>query len=233
MERASQAGEARRGPLSRQLIAEAAVQLIDREGLVSLSMRKLGRELDVEAMSLYGYFSTKEDILNEVVDVLFREVVVPPDTDDWERFAAKLFCAFRRVLLSHPNAVPLLGTRSPHSPAALAPIEAALRSLRRAGFDPSTALDGYRVLMSFTVGYLLQEVGRFRESNVDPGSWGTGFYALHELSADETPHLLELAPVALQRDANQQFEVGLTLVLAGLALRLEVQQPPGAEPPGP
>lgn len=233
MERASQAGEARRGPLSRQLIAKAAVRLIDRAGLPSLTMRKLGRELDVEAMSLYGYFSTKEEILNEVVDVLFQEVVVPPDAHDWEQFARKLFSAFRRVLLSHPNAVPLLGTRSPHSPTALAPIEAALRSLRQAGFDPPTALDGYRVLMSFTVGYLLQEVGRFQEANVDPGSWGTGFYALHDLSAEETPHLLELAPVALQRDADEQFETGLTLILAGLALRLGVQRPGRAEPPGP
>ena len=105
---ASRTGEARRGSLSRQTIAEAAVRLVDREGLSSLTMRGLGRELRVEAMSLYSHFSTKEDILNEMVALLFREVAAPPDNPAWEEFSCELFSAFRRVLLSHPNAVPLL-----------------------------------------------------------------------------------------------------------------------------
>ncbi len=222
---ASQADEARRGPLSRQVIAEAAMRLVDREGLAALTMRRLGSELNVEAMSLYSYFSTKEEILTEIVDLLFREVEVPPDNRDWRQFSKELFSAFRRVLLSHPHAAPLLVSRSPHSRPALAPIEASLRTLRRAGFDPATALDGYRALMSFTVGYLLQEVGRFAESNVDPDSWGTGVYGLSELTSEETPHLLELAPVALQREADEQFATGLALVLAGLEMRLDRQEP--------
>lgn len=226
MASASQASEASRGPLSRQAIAEAAVRLVDREGLPSLTMRRLGGELQVEAMSLYSYFSTKEDILNEVVDLLFREVVLPPDNPDWEQFSRELFSAFRSVLLSHPNTVPLLVTRSPRSPAALASIEASLRCLRQAGFDRATALDGYRVLMSFTVGYLLQEVSRSDDTDdVDPDSWGTGFYALSDLTSDETPHLLDLAPVALQRQAGEQFATGLMLVLEGLKTRLGAQSP--------
>ena len=225
MASASEAGEASRRPLSGQAIVEAAVRLVDREGLPSLTMRRLGNELQVEAMSLYGYFSTKEEILNEMVDLLFREVAVPPDNPDWEQFSRELFSSFRRSLLSHPNAVPLLVTRSPRSLPALAPIEASLRSLRQAGFDPPTALDGYRVLMSFTVGYLLQEASRSDDSNADPDNWGTGFYALSDLTSDETPHLLELAPVALQRQADKQFAVGLTLVLTGLRMRVDTQLP--------
>ncbi len=228
---ASQADEARRGPLSRQVIAEAALRLVDREGLPSLTMRRLGSELRVDPMSIYGYFSTKEDILNEMVDLLFREVAVPRENPDWEQFSRELFSAFRRVLLSHPNAVPLLVSRSPHSRSALAPIEAALRSLRQAGFDPPTALDGYRALISFTVGYLLQEVGRLAESSVDPDSWGTGFYGLSDLTSEDTPHLLELAPVALQREPDDQFEIGLTLVLTGLKQRIPAQSaPPDSRP---
>ena len=222
---ASQGHEVERAPLGRRLIAEAAVRLVDREGLAALTMRRLGSELQVEAMSLYTYFATKEEILNEMVDLLFREVVVPPDDPDWEHFSRELFDAVRRVLLSHPNAVPLLVTRSPRSRSALAPIEASVRSLRQAGFDSATALDGYRVLMSFTVGYLLQEVGRSDQTNVDPDSWGTGFYALSDLTRDETPHLLELAPVALQRQADEQFTMGLGLVLTGLRVRLDAQGP--------
>lgn len=229
---ASQADEARRGPLSRPVIAEAAVRLVDREGLPSLTMRRLGGELQVDAMSLYGYFKTKEEILNEVVDLIFQEVELPPDNPEWEQFSRELFSAFRRVLLAHPNAVPLLVTRSPRSRSALAPIEASLRSLRQAGFDPPTALAGYRALMSFTVGYLLQEVGRSNET-VDPDSWGTGFYGLSDLTPDETPHLLELAPVALQREADEQFATGLTLVLEGLKIRLDGQRPAADSRPCP
>ena len=229
---ASQAEGARRGPLSRQTIAAAAVRLVDMDGLTSLSMRRLGKLLQVEAMSLYTHFSTKEDLLNEVVDLLFREVELPTDSPDWERFSRELFSAFRRVLLSHPNAVPLLGTRAPHSQEALAPIEASLRSLRQAGFDRPTALDGHRLLMSFTVGYLLQEVARFEDSNVDPESWGTGFYALSDLSSETTPHLLDLTPVALQRHADDQFAMGLTIVFEGLKMRLGSQRP-ARDPPGP
>ncbi|MDQ6805879.1 MAG: TetR/AcrR family transcriptional regulator C-terminal domain-containing protein [Actinomycetota bacterium] len=185
-------------------------------------------------MSLYSYFSTKEEILNEVVDLLFQEVDLPADSPDWEYFSRQLFSAFRRVLLSHPNAVPLLGTRSPRSQLALAPIEASVRSLRQAGFDAPTALDGHRVLMSFTVGYLLQEVARFEErTNVDPAKWGTGFYALSHLTPEQTPHLLALTPVALQRQPDEQFATGLALVLAGLKMRLNGEQTATQRPPGP
>ncbi len=222
---ASQAEEARRAPLSRQVIAEAALRLVDGEGLPSLTMRRLGSALQVEAMSLYSHFTTKEEILNEIADLLFQEVALPEENMDWEQSARELFFGFRRVLLSHPNAVPLLVGRSPRSLAALAPIEASLRSLRRAGFDAATALDGHRALMSFTVGYLLQEVARLSESNVDPSSWGTGLYGLSDLSSQETPHLLELAPVALQREGDEQFATGLTLVLTGLKIRLGAQRP--------
>lgn len=221
---ASQAGEAPREPLSRQAIAEAALRLIDREGLPSLSMRRLGSDLQVAAMSFYTHFSTKEAILNATAELLFADVEIPPENPDWVEFSRDLFSAFRRVLLAHPNAVPLLASRTPRSLAALAPIEASVRCLRQAGFDRSTALDGHRALMSFTVGYLLQEVARFEDSNVDPETWGTGFYALDELTSEETPYLLELAPIALQREADDQFATILTRFLQGLRPSLDSQQ---------
>jgi AcrR family transcriptional regulator len=222
---ASQAGEAPRSPLNREAIAEAAVRLVDRDGLQSLTMRRLGGELQVEAMSLYSHFSTKEDILTEMVDRLFREVAVPPADPDWTLYARELFSAFRCVLLSHPNALPLLVTRSPRSLPALAPVEACVRSLLEAGFNPANALDGYRVLMSFTVGFLMHEVGGPDRDNVDPDSWGTGFYALSDLTREDTPRLLEVAPVALQREPDEQFIAGLSLILEGLRMRLESQPP--------
>ena len=84
-------------------------------------------------------------------------------------------------------------------------------------------------MMSFTVGYVVQEVARLNEPNLDPGSWGTGLYGLGDLSSQDTPNLIELAPAGLQRDSEEQFATGLELVLTGLSLRLDAQQP---EPDG-
>ncbi len=230
---ASQAEEGRRSPLTREMIARAAMGLVDREGLSSLTMRRLGTALQVEAMSLYSHFTTKEEMLNEVADLLFQEVTLPAEEAEWERFSWELFLGLRRVLLSHPNAVPLLVGRWPRSQAALAPIEASLRSLRLGGFDEATALDGHCALMSFTVGYLLHELGRPSEPSVNPDSWATGLYGLTNLSSQETPHLWELAPFALQREDDEQFAAGLAVVLAGLRTSLGGQRPKSDGRPGP
>ena len=77
-------------PLTRQRIAEAALRVIDREGLNALTMKRLGSELGVEAMSLYFHFSKKEEILDEVVDLLFRELELPEEAKEQERDGAEV-----------------------------------------------------------------------------------------------------------------------------------------------
>ncbi len=134
-------------------------------------MRKLGSELGVEAMSLYIYVPSEDAILDGIVDLLFSEVELPLTSGrDWDDIARDLFSAFRRVLLSHPKSVTLLASRTVRSFQALAPIELSLGNLRRAGFDRRTTIDTHRGLLSFTVGYVLSEVGGL---DTPSDTWGT------------------------------------------------------------
>src|ERR671916_1636487 len=75
----------KRRPLSRRRILETAVRFVDREGLEALSMRKLGSELGVEAMSLYNHVPNKSALLDGMVEVLLGELEVPSEDEEWER----------------------------------------------------------------------------------------------------------------------------------------------------
>lgn len=209
--------EAKRQPLSRDLIIATALDLIDKEGLDALSTRRLGRALGVESMSLYSHVANKAEILDGVVDLLFCEVKVPNrGRGGWKRFCKDLFLALRRVLLAHPQAISLLATRTATSPQALIPIDASLEALCLAGFAPRAAVDGHRVLMSFTIGYAMSEVSLRAEPGVDPNAWGTAAYASRVPSPENLRTLSTLAPVALDRRCDEQFPACIDAILAGL-----------------
>lgn len=206
----------RRPRLTRERIAEAALRLADRDGLDALSMRRLGRDLGVEAMSLYEHVAGKDDILDDVLDLLLGNVELPaPAGREWDDVVRDLFVALRRRLLEYPGAVPLLATRAPRSVDALAPIEVSLGVLRRAGFGRQAAIDAHRVLWSFTVGYVLSECGATpgaaAQSAVGTGAQGAGVDQRAEL-----PYVGEVVAVAPGRQADEQFDFSLAVILTGL-----------------
>src|SRR5438552_18523973 len=105
------ASSAPRGALSRERIVEAAVGLIDGEGLDALSMRRLGSALGVEAMSLYRHFPAKTALLDAVVARLLGELAVPaPTVGPWQPSFRALARAYRALLARHPKAIPLLAS---------------------------------------------------------------------------------------------------------------------------
>ena len=118
-----------RRTLSRDVVGAAALGLIDREGLEGLSMRKLGAELGVEAMSLYHYVESKDDLLDAVLDRLYAEVDLPRDLPDeeWEKAVRLGLGAFHRVLIDHPAALVLFASRPALSPASLGVIHWSFR----------------------------------------------------------------------------------------------------------
>src|SRR5438094_7026697 len=121
----------RRTTLSRERIAAAAVALIDGEGLDALSMRRLGAELGVEAMSLYRHFPSKAALLEAVVARLLAELPVPaPTTARWQDAFRALARAYRVLLTRHPNAIPLLATPEPAKPVPISVSAHALAPLR-------------------------------------------------------------------------------------------------------
>jgi TetR/AcrR family tetracycline transcriptional repressor len=195
----------KRQPLSRRRILEAAVRFVDREGLEALSMRKLGSELGVEAMSLYNHVPNKGALLDGMVEVLLGELEVPPEDEGWESRLRKAYRAFRRLAHEHPNVFPLLVVRPPDTMDGIWLVEEFLKTLRGAGFDPETALYAFRALSSYASGYAIAEIRGFA---MEPAG--------ATLSPDDVPHIHELDPPLHEVDHDAEFEFGLDLILTGL-----------------
>lgn len=202
--------------LTRDAIVRTAVAIMDNEGLAAVSMRRLGHALGVTAMSLYSYVENKDAIMDAITDALFSQWALVCDmTGQWQDVERRLFTNLRHVLLMHPNALPLLMSRTARSEDSLVPIEFSIRKLRGAGFPDVVALQAHQVLMSFTLGYVMGEVHGVA---VPPAFQATGSAAadLQDVSVDRFPHLSALGAAAARQDPDQHFAECLELVLGGL-----------------
>ena len=200
----------KRRPLDRRWILETAVRFVDREGLEALSMRKLGAELGVEAMSLYNHVPNKEALLDGMVEVILGELEVPPRGEDWEERVREAYRAYRRLAHEHPNVFPLLVTRPPDTMDGVWLVEEFLKTLREAGFGPETALHAFRALSSFATGYAMAEIRGFAMEPVE------AHLGVRSLSAVEFPHITELDAYLEEVDRDAEFEFGLDLIFSGL-----------------
>ncbi len=203
----------RRAPLTRDRVLRAAVDVVDREGIEALSMRRLGQELGVEAMSLYRYVPSKADLLNGIHETILAEVVVPKVTREWSTTARKYARAFRNALVAHPNALSLFATRPAVTAASLRHVEAGLALLLGAGFDIGDAMRAYQVLVTFVVGHSLSSHAPTRADEHSAPDY-------RDLEPSEFPALLEAAGQLENRDLDKEFEFGLDVVLEGLASKL-------------
>jgi TetR/AcrR family transcriptional regulator, tetracycline repressor protein len=206
--------EAKRRPLSRRRVLEAAVRFADREGLDALSMRKLGADLGVEAMSLYNHVPNKDALLDGMVEVLLGELEVPSERAEWEERVREAYRGFRRLARRHPNVFPLLVLRPPDTMDGVWLVEEFLKTMRGAGFDAPTALYAFRTLSAYATGYAMAEIRGFA---MEPGGGRDGAAAL---PAEEFPHIVELGERLGGVDRDAEFEFGLDLILNGLRERL-------------
>jgi TetR/AcrR family transcriptional regulator, tetracycline repressor protein len=199
-----------RQPLNRQRVLEEAVRFVDREGLEALTMRKLGAELGVEAMSLYNHVPNKSALLDGMVEVLLGELGIPPENYGWEERIREGYRAFRRLAHEHPNVFPLLVMRPPDTMDGVWLVEESLKTLEDAGFDQETALHGFRALSSYTFGYAMAELRGFA---LEPDGSRPG---ARRLSPQDFPRLSELSSILGEVDHDAEFEFGLDLILMGL-----------------
>ncbi|HEY7794436.1 MAG TPA: TetR family transcriptional regulator, partial [Gaiellaceae bacterium] len=126
-----------RSPLSRQRVLEAAVRLADAGGLDALSMRKLGQELGVEAMSLYNHVANKEDVHAGMVELVMAEFELPPTGADWKAAIRAASLSAHAALVRHGWASTLMMRVTSVSETRLRWNEWVLRTLRVAGFSPN------------------------------------------------------------------------------------------------
>ena len=206
----------RRAPLTRDRVLRAAVKLADKGGLSSLSMRKLGGALGVEAMSLYKHVADKDDILDGIVDAVFAEIGLPAAEADWRAAMRERAISARQVLLRHPWAIGLLDSRRNAGPATIRHHDAVIGSLRGAGFSIEMAAHAFSLLDSYIYGFTLQEASLpFSPDEVSEAA----ATMLPGALAAEYPHFAEMmAEYAVKPGYSYttEFEFGLDLILDGL-----------------
>jgi AcrR family transcriptional regulator len=207
----------RRAALSREGILLAAIRLADRDGIESLSMRKLGQELGVEAMSLYNHVRNKVDMLDGMVDVVFSEIDLPVDGIDWRTAMRKRAISARQALLRHPWAIGLMESRATPGAATLRHHDAVLGSLRKAGFSVDLAAHAYSILDGYIYGFTLTELTLpFPKSGAVAEVAGN---LLEGFRPGEYPYLAEMAVDRAMKpgyDYGDEFEYGLDLILDGI-----------------
>jgi len=210
----------RRSALTRERVLRAAISLADREGIESLSMRKLGQKLGVEAMSLYNHVRNKVDLLDGMVDVVFGEIDLPANGVDWRTAMRLRAISARQALLRHPWAIGLMESRAAPGPATLRHHDAVLGSLRTAGFSIDMAAHAYSIVDGYTYGFTLTE-------STLPFGNSEGMTGVAELAGNiiegfrngEYPHLAEMAVDRATKPGyhyGDEFEYGLDLILDGI-----------------
>ena len=210
---------AARAGLTRRRVLTTAVAMADAAGIDGLTMRKLGEELGVEAMSLYHHVANKTALLDGMVDSVFAEIVTPeldPDSD-WRAAVRERCSSMRAVLIRHPWATPLMESRTAPGPATLGQHDAMLGLLRAAGFPIPLAAHAYSLLDAYVYGFALQEASLPFRTGEEAGEVAQAIMADQPL--DAYPHLAELMTEHVLRPGyayGDEFDYGLELILDGL-----------------
>jgi AcrR family transcriptional regulator len=207
----------RRTPLTRERVLQTAVRRADEGGIESLSMRKLGQELGVEAMALYHHFANKDDLVDGMVDLVFGEIELPPSTPNWRTAMRQRAIAVRGALLRHRWAVGLMESRRRPGPANLRHHDAVIGSLRAGGFDIGMTAHAYSLLDSYIYGFALTKMNLPFETSDDLANVAESM--LEPFPPGEYPHMVEILTGHVMKpgyDYGDEFEYGLDLILDGL-----------------
>lgn len=211
------AGPAPRPPLSRERVLRAAIALADATGIESLSMRRLGQQVGVEAMSLYNHVTNKEDLLDGMIDLVFAEIELPSCDDGWKPAMRRRALSVRTVLSHHGWAIGLMDSRSVPGPATLRHHDAVIGCLRGAGFSVELVAHAFSALDSYIYGFALQE--RSLPFHTPEETSKVAQEIMAKFPTGEYPHLTELTiQYVLQPgyDFGNEYERGLDLILDGL-----------------
>jgi AcrR family transcriptional regulator len=210
----------RRDPLNRELVLRAAIRLADGAGVESMTMRKLAKELGVEAMSLYNHVANKDDILDGIVEIVFSEIELPPSGVDWKTAMRRRAISTRQALSRHRWAIGLMESRMTPGPANVRLHDSVLGCLRRAGFSVEMAVHAYSVQDSYIYGFALQEKGFALQRNSLPADEESlAKMMLRQLPANDYPYIAETVGGYVTGSGFEfadEFEFGLDLILDAL-----------------
>jgi AcrR family transcriptional regulator len=203
------------GKITRDVVLAAALEIIDRDGVGGLSMRRLARALDRDPMILYRHAPNKAALLDGVAEVVLAQLTVDSADPDWAAQLRTVARDYRALALAHPNVVPLLVTRPLSTPlglrppGTLRPLEDILSLLTRTGYSGPDALHIYRALFGFLHGHVLNELQELVEKPEETDDLLR--LGLHRLPIGEFPLLRSLAPVLASYDGAAELERGFDI----------------------
>jgi len=198
-------------------VLRAAVALADSAGIESLTMRRLGQDLGVEAMSLYKHVANKDALLDGMVDLVFAEIELPSGDTDWRTAMRDRAVSTRAALTRHPWATPLMQSRTAPGPATLRHHDTVIGTLRGAGFSVELTAHAFSVLDGYIYGFAMQQRSLPFDTLEEAQEVGRQMFA--RMPAGAYPHLTELTVQHILRpgyDYGDEFEYGLDLILDGL-----------------
>jgi AcrR family transcriptional regulator len=208
--------------LTRDRIVEAALHVMDTEGLDAVSMRRVAREVGVEAMSLYHHVRDKDDLLRSICDRAMAGFDFPREEGAWDERVRAGAHAWRRLLQAHPDLMRLFALThgpDPHSADSLRPTEFALRLIRDAGLSDRDTVQAFHVFGGYIQGFVMMEGG-----SIKSGDREDALAAVDALEAGVSPETFPVLSAVgryfAECDADEQFEFGLDLLIRGLRDRV-------------
>jgi AcrR family transcriptional regulator len=216
--------QVRRTRLSRERVLHAAVALADERGAEELTMRKLAKELGVEAMSLYNHVAHKDDLLDGMVDMVFSEIEPPRIDGDWKAELRKRALSTRAALMRHRWAIGVMEGRTNHGLSNLRLHDAVLGCLRAAGFSVEATVHAYSVQDAYIYGFALQETDMSSETPEDFAAEAQRQMREYEAVLADYPHLVEVVGGHVAQagyDYDAEFLFGLDVILDGLERLLD------------
>ena len=221
--------------LSRDRIVRAAIAIADKAGLGAVSLRKIGASLDAGPMRLYGYLSTKEELLELMVDAVYGEMASSePAGSDWREALRSIAHRTRRAAQKHKWFIDLLGNRPHLGPNALANLEASLAALGKTrGFENiDDAMQAVATVNAYVIGAIRGEASELRaeaRSGMDQKAWQAAAwpYIQRMLDTGRFPMIERVVRDATHPGADVVFERGLDCVLAGIEAKLPLKASAG------
>jgi AcrR family transcriptional regulator len=212
-------GRAPRTPLSRARVLQAAVALADERGTEELTMRKLAKELGVEAMSLYNHVAHKGDLLDGMIDLVFGEIEPPSAGGDWKAELRKRAVSTRAALLRHRWAVGQMEGRTSHGPSNLKVHDAVLGCLRAAGFSIEMTVSAMSMQDAYIYGFALQQTDMFSQTPEDFAAVAQRQMVDYAGALADYPNLVEVVGGHVAKagyDYDSEFLFGLDVILDAL-----------------
>ena len=207
---------AKRAPLNKDQIVLEAIRIADESGLEALSMRKLGKVLGVEAMALYHHFTSKEVLIDYMVDSIHAEIEIPQKTDEWKMVMRHRAISAVEAISKHRWAAPLMESRRNPGTASMQLIDATVKCLRKAGFSVDMVAHTLSLVDAYTFGFAQQ----LRPAETVEQSAQMGIDIMEHFPFDMYPHVGEFVTdhvVISGYRTMDEFYYGLDLLLAGIS----------------